>query len=397
MHDILSETGRFGQFGGCYVPEGLIAPIQELTQAFTQMQSDHDFQKKLHELLCYYAGRATPLTEVKRFSQHLNGPRIFLKREDLLHTGAHKINNALGQCLLAKSMGKTRIIAETGAGQHGVATATACAFLNLACTIYMGARDAERQSPNVKKMQLLGATVTIVHNGSMTLKDAINEALRDWASSYKDTHYCIGSALGPHPYPSMVAYFQAIIGKEAKQQILALTGQLPHAIIACVGGGSNAIGIFSEFIRDEKIDLIGVEAGGKGQALGQHAARMMNASVGILHGTETFVLQDHQGQIAETYSISAGLDYPAIGPQHAALYAMKRARYCHVNDELALSALKLLSKTEGIIPALESAHAIAFFLTDAAKAYHKNDIVIVNLSGRGDKDLPELFQQGLLS
>lgn len=396
MFDILSSNGRFGKFGGCYVPEILIAPIRELEAAFTALQKDQPFIENFNELLQNYAGRVTPLTEVKRFSDKVQGPRIFLKREDLLHTGAHKINNALGQCLLAKSMGKTRIIAETGAGQHGVATATACAYLNLGCTIYMGEVDAKRQEPNVKKMQLLGAKVNIVTNGSKTLKDAINEALRDWAESYAATHYCIGSALGPHPFPSMVAYFQSVIGREAKRQILERTGELPKAIIACVGGGSNAIGIFSAFIDDPSVKLIGVEAGGKGNALGQHAARMIEASVGVLHGTETFVLQDNAGQIASTYSISAGLDYPAIGPQHAALYASKRANYYPIQDTLALSAFKLLSQTEGIIPALESSHALAFFLTPEAQRFQSKDSVIVNLSGRGDKDLPELFLRGLV-
>jgi len=390
------KPGYFANFGGCFVPEVLISPLQELQETFTQLQNNPKFTEEFTQLLQNYVGRPTALTEVKSFQKKVMGPRIFLKREDLLHTGAHKINNALGQCLLAKFQGKTRIIAETGAGQHGVATATACAYLNLKCTVYMGAVDAKRQAPNVMKMQLLGAEVKIVENGTQTLKDAVNEALRDWAENFSHTHYCLGSALGPHPFPSMVAYFQSVIGREAKQQILKECGHLPKAIIACVGGGSNAIGIFSSFIENTDVILIGVEAGGKGDALGEHAARLKQAKIGVLHGTETYVLQDENGQIANTYSISAGLDYPAIGPQHAALFQSKRAQYCSVGDELALTAFKYLSESEGIIPALESSHALAYFLTPAAQQFKSEDIVIVNLSGRGDKDLPELFARGLL-
>ncbi len=382
------EKGRFGRFGGCYVPELLIAPIQSLSTAFKAIQQDRDFQAEFRDLLENYVGRATPLTEAKRFSQIVNGPRIFLKREDLTHTGAHKINNALGQCLLAKKMGKHRIIAETGAGQHGVATATVCALLDLDCTIYMGKGDAERQRPNVEKIELLGAKVSLVDSGSQTLKDAVNETMRDWAESYENTHYCIGSALGPHPYPTMVAYFQSVIGHEARQQIIARCGQLPDAVIACVGGGSNAIGIFSGFLADESVQLIGIEAGGTGNTLGKHAARFLQDKIGVLHGNETYVLQDEHGQIAETHSISAGLDYPAVSPQHAHLHDLQRVHYKVASDKDALQAFKLLSCTEGIIPALESSHALAYFLSDAAMQFTKEAIVVVNLSGRGDKDLP---------
>lgn len=396
MAKFSDNTGRFGDFGGCYVPEVLMAAVQELQKKFETLSNDNEFKQQFSELLQNYAGRATPLTEVKSFSQAVNGPRIFLKREDLLHTGAHKINNALGQCLLAKSLNKTRVIAETGAGQHGVATATACAYLDLQCTVYMGKVDAERQAPNVAKMKLLGAEVKIVESGAQTLKDAINEALRDWAETFSNTHYCIGSVLGPHPFPQIVAYFQAVIGREAKQQLQQRCGKLPTAVIACVGGGSNAIGIFSAFIDDKDVALIGVEAGGKGNQLGEHAARLKSPTLGVLHGTETFVLQNEDGQVAGTHSISAGLDYPAIGPQHAQLHAIHRATYTSVNDQDAVAALKLLSKTEGIIPALESSHALAYFLTKQKQVFQPDDIVVINLSGRGDKDLPALFAQGLL-
>ncbi|WP_423063987.1 tryptophan synthase subunit beta [Candidiatus Paracoxiella cheracis] len=386
------KNGRYGEFGGCYIPEGLVAPIQELTNAFESIASTEKFQQKLRLILKNYAGRPTPLTEVTRFSDAINGPRLFLKREDLLHTGAHKLNNALGQCLLAKQMGKTRVIAETGAGQHGVATATACAYLNLQCEIYMGAVDMKRQAPNVEKMKLLGATVIPVTSGSQTLKDAVSESLRDYAETYANTYYCLGSALGPHPYPQMVAAFQSVIGEEARQQIQEQTGRLPDAVIACVGGGSNAIGIFSAFIDDNSVKLIGVEAGGTGNKLGEHAARLKDKKTGVLHGTFTYLLQNDEGQIAPTHSISAGLDYPAIGPQHAELYATGRAHYTDVTDEEALTAFKLLSKTEGIITALESSHALAYLLTEGKNQFSREHIVIVNLSGRGDKDLPQLFE-----
>ncbi len=391
-----NEKGRFGRFGGCYVPELLVAPITALTKAFETAQKDTAFQEQLHDLLTNYVGRPTPLTEIQQFSSAVNGPRIFLKREDLLHTGAHKINNSLGQCLLAKTMGKNRIIAETGAGQHGVATATAAALLGLDCTIYMGKVDAERQRPNVEKIQLLGAQVKLVCSGSQTLKDAINETMRDWAESYETTYYCIGSALGPHPYPSMVAYFQSIIGKEAREQLLKRCGCLPKAVIACVGGGSNAIGIFSAFMDDKAVQLIGIEAGGSSNTLGKHAARFLENQIGVLHGNETYVLQDSQGQIAATHSISAGLDYPAISPQHAYLHQSERAHYCYARDEQALKAFKLLSRTEGIIPALESSHALAYFFMKESQQFSNKDCVIVNLSGRGDKDLPDLFEKRLL-
>lgn len=390
------NNGRYGEFGGCYIPEGLVAPIHELTQAFEALASTKAFQLEFRSLLKNYAGRPTPLTEANRFSNAIKGPRVFLKREDLLHTGAHKLNNALGQCLLAKKMGKTRIVAETGAGQHGVATATACAYLNLACVIYMGAVDMKRQAPNVDKMKLLGATVIPVISGSQTLKDAVNESLRDYAATYSNTHYCLGSALGPHPYPQMVAAFQSMIGEEARYQIQEQIGSLPDAVIACVGGGSNAIGIFSGFISDSSVKLIGVEAGGKGNKLGEHAARLQDKKMGILHGTYTYLLQDDQGQVAPTYSISAGLDYPAIGPQHAELHAIGRAQYTAVTDQEALKAFKLLSKTEGIIPALESSHALAYLMTQSKDEFNPEQTVIINLSGRGDKDLPQLFESKIL-
>lgn len=381
-----ARPGRFGPFGGLYVPELLVAPLKELEGAFDQIVKTSEFQNRFLGLLYTYAGRPTALTEVLNFSQAIDGPRIFLKREDLLHTGAHKINNAIGQCLLAKEMGKHRVIAETGAGQHGVATATACALLGLECVIYMGRVDMERQAPNVRKMELLGAKVVAVDTGSATLKDAVNEALRDWASSYESTHYCLGSALGPHPFPSMVAHFQECIGREAKQQLQERTGQNPDLCIACVGGGSNAIGLFSAYLDDLNVQLIGVEAGGKGRTLGEHAARFQGGSPGVLHGTYTYVLQDENGQIGSTHSISAGLDYPAVGPQHAALHQIGRARYESCTDEEALFAFKLLARTEGIIPALESSHALGYLIR-IAKTLPKETIVLVNLSGRGEKDL----------
>lgn len=376
---------RYGEFGGTYLPELLLAPIRELITAFESAQQNKQFTTEFHYLLKNYVGRPTPITEIKNFSSEINGPRIFLKREDLLHTGAHKINNALGQCLLAKKMGKIRIIAETGAGQHGLATATACARLGLECVIYMGSVDIKRQAPNVEKMKLLGAKVVSVTTGSQTLKDAVNETLRDWAENFSHSHYCLGSALGPHPYPSMVAYFQAIIGIEAKQQCQAEFGRNPDSVIACVGGGSNAIGIFSAFL-DDAVRLIGVEAGGHGPNLGQHAARFQGGSPGVLHGCYSYLLQDDNGQVVDTHSISAGLDYPMVGPQHAFLFASKRAQYTAVTDEQALAAFKLLTETEGIIPALESSHALAYVMLHAEQM-PKDQIILINLSGRGDKDL----------
>jgi len=391
----VNKKGRYGQYGGVYLPEVLMAPMKELTQAFDSVVMSKKFQNKLNKILNYYAGRPTPLTEVRRFSKAINGPKIYLKREDLLHTGAHKINNALGQCLLAKEMGKTRVIAETGAGQHGVATATACAYFGLDCVIYMGSVDIKRQSPNVSKMKLLGAKIVSVDNGDKTLKDAINEALRDYALNFDNTHYCIGSALGPHPYPEMVRVFQSVIGIETKQQCFDIFNNYPDAIIACVGGGSNAIGIFSPFIEYDNIKLIGVEAGGIGNQLGQHAARFQSGRPGVLHGCYSYLLQNENGQVASTHSVSAGLDYPSVGPLHAELFDSKRAQYLSVKDEDAIRALKLLSKTEGIIPALESAHALGYLMNEAS-SFDKNDKVIVNLSGRGDKDLPQLFEKNLI-
>ncbi len=371
-----ARPGRFGPFGGTYVPELLMQPLKELEQAYQKIPIEKEFL----DLLRHYAGRPTAITEVANFAKAINGPRIFLKREDLLHTGAHKINNAIGQCLLAKKMGKTRIIAETGAGQHGVATATACALLGLECVIYMGQIDIERQAPNVFKMQLLGAAVVPVARGSATLKDAVNEALRDWAASYETTHYCLGSALGPHPFPMMVAHFQKVIGQEAKEQMRERVGRDPDFCIACVGGGSNAIGLFSAFLDTDAV-LIGVEAAG--------AARFQKGSPGVLHGTYSFLLQDENGQVQETHSISAGLDYPGVGPKHAELHTTRRATYDVCTDEEALAAFKLLARTEGIIPALESSHALGYLMR-IAPTLPKEAIVLVNLSGRGDKDVAHI-------
>lgn len=377
-------------FGGQFLPEILITPTEELCKDWESLKHCPSFQKELDDLLTHYAGRPTALTEIKRFSKAINGPRIFLKREDLLHTGAHKINNALGQCLIAKKRGKTRIIAETGAGQHGVATATACAHLGLECVVYMGSVDIDRQMPNVEKMKLLGASVVAVNHGAATLKDAINEALRDWAANYETSHYCLGSALGPHPYPEIVRAFQAVISLETKEQIKEFSDHPPHLLIACIGGGSNAIGFFHHFLDNPSIKLVGVEAGGKGIASGEHAARFEGGSPGVLHGCYTYLLQDKEGQILPTHSISAGLDYPAIGPDHATLYESKRVIYTSVTDPEALEAFHLLSKTEGIIPALESSHALAY-IKKIAPTLSKETIVIINLSGRGDKDLKSIL------
>ena len=396
LHPLLkAKNGYFGEFGGLYVPESLVAPLKELRDQFDRLSQDQAFNKKFLDCLRNYAGRPTPLTEVQRFAQAVHGPTIILKREDLLHTGAHKLNNALGQCLLAQSIGKQRIIAETGAGQHGVATATACALLGLECIVYMGEVDMARQKPNVERMQLLGAKVVAVTSGSKTLKDAVNEALRDWAETFDRSHYCLGSALGPDPFPEMVAFFQSIIGLEAREQCLEQFGRLPTKVIACVGGGSNAIGLFSGFLDDD-VELIGVEAGGYGVQLGEHAARFLDHKKGVLHGTCSYLLQTESGQVADTHSISAGLDYPSVGPQHAALYGLQRARYDRATDDEALRAFKLLSRTEGIIPALESSHALAYIARIAAQL-NKADLVLINLSGRGDKDLPSLLERGLLS
>jgi len=389
------SVGRYGSFGGVYLPELLMGPQQELTDQWNQLKTDSLFWENFHSLLRFYGGRPTPLTQVQQYSEAIRGPRVYLKREDLLHTGAHKLNNALGQCLLAQKLGKKRIIAETGAGQHGVATATACARLGLECVVYMGSVDVHRQQPNVVKMKLLGAQVVPVSQGSATLKDAINEALRDWSATYETSHYCLGSALGPYPYPEMVCEFQSVIGNEVKAQSMELFGRLPDLLLACVGGGSNAIGLFAPFISDLNVKLIGIEAGGNGQEAGQHAARFQGGIPGVLHGTYTYLLQDSQGQILPTHSISAGLDYPAVGPQHADLYSTGRASYLSVTDDEALEAFHLLSKSEGIIPALESSHALAYLMKEG-KTMPKDSIVVVNLSGRGDKDLPQLIEQGLI-
>lgn len=391
MNKILSaKNGRYGEFGGKFIPEILVAPINELENAWKGLRYDRYFNQTLTHILQHYAGRPTPLTQVTQFARAIDGPQIFLKREDLLHTGAHKLNNALGQCLLAKTLGKKRIIAETGAGQHGVATAAACAYLGLPCVVYMGSVDAKRQAPNVIRMRLMGAEVIEVEQGAKTLKDAVNEAMRDWSASFTDSHYCLGSALGPYPFPEMVAFFQSVIGKETKKQCLMRTGKLPDMVIACVGGGSNAIGMFSAFLNYENIALIGVEAGGTGNKLGEHAARFQHAQCGILHGCYTYVLQDQHGQIAPTHSISAGLDYPAVGPQHAELFAKQRVKYVAVTDEEALQALALLARTEGILCALESAHALAY-LIKIAPTLPKDKQIVINLSGRGDKDISQLI------
>lgn len=391
MNFLTAKNNYYGEFGGIFVPEILMPALQELIADWKHYKKDAAFKKKLHQSLAEFAGRPTPLTEVPHFSKAIKGPRIFLKREDLLHTGAHKINNALGQCLLAKLSGKTRVIAETGAGQHGVATAAACAHLGLPCEIYMGAVDMERQAMNVQRMTMFGAKVIPVTSGAQTLKDAVNEALRDWSARFEDTYYCLGSALGPHPYPEMVATFQSVIGDETKRQCIKQIGKLPNEIVACIGGGSNAIGIFSAFIDEADVKLVGVEAGGISAKPGEHAARFFAAEPGVLHGCYTYLLQDANGQILPTHSISAGLDYPAIGPQHAALFAAKRATYTAANDDEAVSALQLLAKTEGILCALESAHALAYVVKTAAD-FPKDQVVIVNLSGRGDKDLMTLYK-----
>ena len=386
------ETGHWGRFGGRYVPEILVAPLDELTKEFTRARRDMDFWRELEQLLRDYCGRPTPLFHAQRLTAHAGGAQIYLKREDLLHTGAHKINNAMGQALLARRMGKRRIIAETGAGQHGVATATVCAMFGLHCIIYMGAEDMRRQALNVFRMRLLGADVVTVNAGARTLKDAINEALRDWVTNVHDTYYLLGSALGPHPYPLMVREFQRVIGREAREQILSMTGKLPHALIACVGGGSNAIGLFHPFIGDESVRLIGVEAGGRGNSLGDHAARFHNGTasgggrVGVLQGTMSYILQNESGQIATTHSISAGLDYAAIGPEHAFLHDGGRAEYLCASDAEALEGFTICAELEGIIPALESSHAIMPAIR-IARELPQDEAIIVNLSGRGDKDV----------
>ncbi len=378
--------GYFGAFGGRYVPETLVEPVEQLERAYLAARDDPRFLARLDRLLAEYVGRPTPVYEATRLTEAAGGARIFLKREDLTHTGAHKINNALGQALLAARMGKRRIVAETGAGQHGVATATACALLGLDCHVYMGIDDMERQALNVFRMRLLGAEVRGVDAGSRTLKDAINEAMRDWVTNVGDTYYLLGSVLGPHPYPLMVREFQAVIGREARAQIVAQAGGLPQAIVACVGGGSNAIGIFDAFVDDHGVRLIGVEAGGEQIVRGRHAARFAGGSEGVLQGTRTFVLQDDDGNIELTHSISAGLDYAAVGPEHAWLRSLGRAEYAHVTDEEALAAFQTLARLEGILPALESAHAIAHAVKVATEL-GPSSTLLVNLSGRGDKDV----------
>jgi tryptophan synthase beta chain len=386
------SPGRFGPYGGRYVPETLMVPLFELERAYELAKSDVSFQARLADLLKNFAGRPTPLQFAERLTSKLGGPRIYLKREDLLHTGAHKINNAIGQGLLAVKMGKPRIVAETGAGQHGVASATVAAHLGLECTVYMGTDDMARQSPNVSRMRILGAKVVGVESGSRTLKDAINEAMRDWVTNVRSTHYLLGSVLGAHPYPTMVRDFQSVIGREAREQILAAEKRLPTHLFACVGGGSNAIGLFHHFLRDKDVKMIGIEAGGRGTCSGEHAARLgaaqgfTGARPGVLHGTYTYVLQNEDGQISATHSISAGLDYPAIGPEHAWLADEKRAEYFAMSDNAALDAARLLCRCEGIIPALESAHALAG-LMERVSSLQKDDLVILNLSGRGDKDM----------
>jgi tryptophan synthase beta chain len=391
-----SVPGRFGPYGGRYVPETLMAALEELEREYAKAQRDPSFQAELDDLLRNYAGRPTPLSFARRLTDKLGGAKIYLKREDLLHTGAHKINNCLGQALLTRQMGKKRVIAETGAGQHGVATATVCALFGFECVVYMGTEDMRRQELNVFRMRLLGAEVRGVDSGSRTLKDAINEAMRDWVTNVRTTHYLLGSVLGAHPYPTMVRDFQSVIGREARAQILKAEGRLPGAIIACVGGGSNAMGIFYDFVPDKAVRLIGVEAGGRGSSLGDHAARVAEgitgAAPGVLQGTYTYVLQDDAGQIASTHSVSAGLDYPAIGPEHAALKESGRAEYVAASDTEALEACTLLARTEGIIPALESAHAVAKALQRAPRM-EKTDIILVNVSGRGDKDIGILREQ----
>jgi tryptophan synthase beta chain len=380
------QRGYYGKFGGRFVPETLVPALDQLNKAYEEMKSDLQFWSEFNTLCRHYIGRPTPLFFAEGLTRHLGSAQIFLKREDLAHTGAHKINNALGQGLLAKRMGKKRIIAETGAGQHGVATSAVCAMLGMECVIYMGEEDISRQAPNVFRMKLLGATVIPVTSGSRTLKDAINEAIRDWVTNCENTYYIFGSVVGPHPYPAMVKGFQSIIGKEARNQILEQTGHLPDYILACVGGGSNAMGIFAPFIDDQEVKLVGVEAAGRGIETGQHAAALVAGRIGVLHGSKSYILQDQYGQIQEAYSISAGLDYPGVGPEHSYLKETGRAQYVSITDKEALEGFQLLSRSDGIIPALESSHAIAY-AARIAGTLDKKQSLIINLSGRGDKDL----------
>jgi len=389
MTTLPNRHGFFGDFGGKFVPETLMAALDEFEGAYKKLKRDRDFKRELDDVLADFVGRPTPLTEAKKFAELCGGFRLFLKREDLTHTGAHKINNAIGQALIAKRMGKQRVIAETGAGQHGVATATACALLGLQCVVYMGEVDMARQELNVFRMRLLGAEVVPVTSGSRTLKDAINEAIRDWVTNVRTTHYIIGSVLGPHPYPMVVRDFQSVIGREALAQLKKKTGGIPDVAVACVGGGSNAIGLFYEMLEHASIRMIGVEAGGRSMKLGEHAARFSGGALGVLHGTRSMVLQDEFGQIAETHSISAGLDYPSVGPEHAHLQSIGRVEYADCSDALALEAFHKVSENEGIIPALESSHALGWLLRNG-HTIEKDAVVIANLSGRGDKDVPQV-------
>ncbi len=380
------DTGHFGQFGGRFVPETLMPAIEELTEEYAAAQADEEFQAEFARLMQHFAGRPTPLYHAENLGEKLGGAQIYIKREDLAHTGAHKINNTIGQGLLARRMGKSRVIAETGAGQHGVATATVCAMLNQECIVYMGEEDIRRQSLNVFRMRLLGAEVRPVSSGSRTLKDAINECLRDWVTNVETTHYLIGSVMGPHPYPMMVRDFQAIIGREARQQLMETAGRLPDYAVACVGGGSNAIGLFHEFIPDESVRLVGVEAGGDGVDTPRHASTLTEGEVGVLHGSMSYVLQDEHGQVQEAHSISAGLDYPGVGPEHSHLKDSGRATYVSVTDEQALEGFQLLSQTEGIIPALEPSHAV-YYVSTLAPTLGSDETILLGLSGRGDKDI----------
>ncbi|MCH7997637.1 MAG: tryptophan synthase subunit beta [Chloroflexi bacterium] len=385
-YDLPDASGHFGEFGGKFIPETLMPALEELESAYRSARQDPDFEARLEQLSHTYAGRPTPLYFAANLSEQSGGARIYLKREDLAHTGAHKINNVLGQGLLAHRMGKRRIIAETGAGQHGVAAATICAMLGMECIVYMGEKDVERQSLNVFRMKLLGAQVISVGAGSRTLKDAINEAIRDWVTNVRTTHYLLGSVVGPHPYPMLVRDFQSVIGREARAQILEVEGRLPDYAVACVGGGSNAMGLFYPFIDDAEVKLVGVEAGGEGIESGRHSASLGEGRTGVLHGSKSLLLQDDHGQITETHSISAGLDYPGVGPEHSYLQSIQRATYVSATDAQALEAFQLLCKVEGIIPALESAHAV-YYAVELAKSLPKQQIILVNLSGRGDKDI----------
>lgn len=394
LASVPDEYGHFGPYGGIFVPETLMTALEELSQEYAAAKADPEFQKELALLLRDFCGRETPLYYAERLTEFLGGPQIYLKREDLLHTGAHKINNALGQILLAKRMGKKRIIAETGAGQHGVATATVAARFGFECVIYMGEVDMKRQALNVARMQFLGAKVVAVTAGQATLKEAINEAMRDWVTNVRDTHYILGSALGSHPYPMMVRDFHCVIGREARAQILERTGRLPNLLVACVGGGSNAIGLFHPFLQDKEVRMVGVEAGGDGIIRGRHAARFQGGKLGVLQGTKTYLLCDEHGQIELTHSVSAGLDYAAIGPEHSFLRDAGRAEYDYATDEETLNAFHRLSELEGIIPALESAHAIAYVIK-VAKQFSREDIILINLSGRGDKDVQQVAEMGL--